>query len=130
MPKKVEGKKPAGRGRKKSPTRKKVAKRVSLQDWFRKSWLAVLGAAKTLSEESDRMLNKLVEKGAVSEAELKKTVAGLRDTIDGLREDVERRVKEIEGKVKELSSTAPFNVEDFRKYVEKVRNRVSKLWKQ
>lgn len=120
----------AQKGRKKASAKKKAERRVGLQEWFRKSWLAVLGVAKTISEESDKMLNRLVEKGQVSEAELKNAISGLRETIQGLREDVERRVKEIEEKVKELSASAPFSVEDFRKYVENIRSKVTKLWKQ
>lgn len=117
----------------KGKPRKKVAKKekkVGLQEWFKKSWIGVLGAAKLLSEQTDKMIQKLMEKGGISEVELKESLDGLRGTIEGLRADIEKRAKEIEERVRQLASSSPIKVEDFRKYVENFRKRVSAIWKK
>jgi len=108
----------------------KKEKKVGVQEWFKKTWIGVLSATKLLSEQTDKMLQKLMEKSGVSETELKESLNGLRATVEGLRADIEKRAKEIEERVRQLASSSPVKVEDLRKYVENFRKRVSAIWKR
>jgi len=117
----------------KGTTKRKAAKKekkVGLQEWFKKTWIGVLSAAKLLSEQTDKMIQKVMEKGGVSEAELKESLDGLRLTIEGLRTDIEKRAKEIEERMRQIAASSPIKVDDLRKYVENFRKRVNAIWKK
>lgn len=108
----------------------KKEKKVGLQEWFKKSWITFLGAAKLLSEQTDKMVQRLMERGGITESELKETLDGIRGTVEGLRADIEKRVKELEERVRQLAPSSPIKMEDFRKYVENFRKRVESLWRK